>query len=152
KRPFDFELAPIDLREDNYRLLNGTFGIPSLYAIQPGVDIIAEIGIDAIRAKNVRQTAILVEKALEAGYTVRTPLDPEARGGMIVIDMPHSYEISRELMARDFQLDWRNQAGIRISPHFYNTDDEIHAVMDEIATIIKTGAWEQHATQRTFVT
>lgn len=54
KRPFNFEAAALDAREDSYRFLNGTPHIPALYACQPGLEIIRQVGVDNIRKKSVR--------------------------------------------------------------------------------------------------
>ncbi|MBZ0305419.1 MAG: aminotransferase class V-fold PLP-dependent enzyme, partial [Anaerolineae bacterium] len=56
QRPFDFEVGEMDWREDAFRFLNGTSAVPSLYAIQPGIEIIAQVGVKNIRAKSVNQT------------------------------------------------------------------------------------------------
>jgi len=152
RRPFDFEVADIELREDAFRFLNGTPAIPSLYANTPGVEIIAEVGVDRIRRKSMRQTALLIELAEAAGYAVNSPRDPARRGGTVTLDPPHAYEVSRELIARGILVDYRPGAGIRISPHFYNSDDEIRAALDAVADILATGAWQRHAGDRAFVT
>ena len=154
KRPFGFEVDDMDWREDAFRFLNGTPAIASLYANRPGVDIIAQVGVEAIRAKSLRQTALLIELAQDKGYRVNSPLDPERRGGAVTLepDPACSYEISRELLARNIVIDYRAQAGIRVSPHFYNSDDEIHQVVNTIADILDDGSWRKHSAGRTFVT
>lgn len=152
RRPFDFEVADIELREDAFRFLNGTPAIPSLYANTPGVEIIAEVGVDHIRRKSMRQTALLIELAEAAGYAVNSPRDPAQRGGTVTIDPPHAYEVSRELITRGILVDYRAGAGIRFSPHFYNSDDESRAAIDAMADILASGAWQRHAGDRAFVT
>jgi kynureninase len=79
-------------------------------------------------------------------------LNPSERGGMIVLDVPHGFEVSRELLAREIVIDYREKAGIRVAPHFYNTDSEVELVMDTIRDILDSGAWQKHDSQRTFVT
>lgn len=150
-QPFAFDVETHDLREDRYRLANGTPAIAALYAIQPGVDMIAQVGVEAIRANSIRQTELLVQLADRQGYPVNSPRDTTTRGGTITLQPPHAYEVSRELLSRQMVIDYREGAGIRIAPHFYNTDDEIHAVMQAIADILDTGDWQRH-TQREFVT
>src|SRR5947209_2151087 len=54
QRPFGFETGPVDRREDSYRYLNGTSHIPALYACQPALDILNQVGIAAIRKKSMR--------------------------------------------------------------------------------------------------
>ncbi|MDE2853781.1 MAG: aminotransferase class V-fold PLP-dependent enzyme [Chloroflexota bacterium] len=145
KAPFDFDVEQLDLREDAYRLMNGTPGIASLHAVQPGVDIIAQVGVSAIREKSMRQTALIIDLADEIGCEVASPRDPERRAGTVTVNPPHAYEVSNELLARDIKIDFRPQAGIRIAPHFYNSDDEIRAAMLAIGEILADGSWRRHS-------
>lgn len=152
QRPFAFDVEQFDLREDSYRLANGTPAIPALYAVQPGVEIIAEVGVTAIRANSVRQTALIIAHAEQAGWPINTPRDPDVRAGTVTLNMPNAYAVSRELLARNFVIDFREGAGIRIAPHFYNTDDEVLAVLTAITDILEDGSWQPHAASRAFVT
>ena len=83
---------------------------------------------------------------------MNSPRDPAQRGGTVTVNPPHAYEVSRELLARDIVIDYRENAGIRISPHFYNSDDELQQVIDAIREILESGAWKRHAGPRAFVT
>ena len=143
--PFDFEIGAIQYREDGFRFLNGTPGVPALYAVEPGCRIVSEIGVEKIREKSTRQTSRLMELAAEKGYETRTPADPARRGGTVSITVPHAYEVSRELLRREFLVDYRPHAGIRVSPHFYTKDEELDLTIEEIGKILETKAYERHA-------
>ena len=143
KRPFDFEVGPIDRTDDAYRFLSGTPQVLPVYACQPGLEIIRQAGVENIRAKSIRQTQRLIEGADARGWQVNTPREPAERGGTVSIDCPHAYEVMRELVARDVLVDYRPKAGIRFSPHFYNRDDEIDFALAEMEGIITTRAWER---------
>jgi kynureninase len=108
--------------------------------------------VDKIREKSKRQTAFIIQLADEAGYTVNTPRDPDVRAGTVSVNPDHAYEVSRELLARDYLVDFRPNAGIRIAPHFYNSDDEIRQTMAAIGAILADGSWQKHAHHREFVT
>jgi kynureninase len=152
-KPFSFDVEHFALREDSYRLANGTPAIPALYAIQPGAEIIGQVGVENIRAKSIRQTSLLIDLADKAGYEVNSPRDSASRAGTITLrPAEHAYEISRELIARNIVVDYREGAGIRVAPHFYNSDDELHQVMGTIAAILADGSWQKHAQSRSFVT
>ncbi len=144
KRPFEFETGPIDRREDSFRYLNGTPHIPALYACGPGLEIINKIGVERIRAKSMQQTRRIIEGAQARGWPVNTPMDPAERAGTVSIDCPHAREVTHELIARDVLVDFRPKAGIRLSPHFYNTDEEIDTALAQIQEILATRAWERH--------
>jgi kynureninase len=130
ENPFGFEVGPIRYTASAYRFMNGTTPIPALEAAGPGLTIVAEAGIGRIREKSTRQTARLIELADRRGWTVNTPRDPERRGGTVSIDMPRSQEVCRELLKRDILVDWRPNAGVRMSPHFYTADEELDRALD----------------------
>jgi len=78
-------------------------------------------------------TRRLIDGVLAAGFRLNTPTDDRERGGSVVIDVSgHAHsgqEIADELIRRDVIIDYRPGAGIRMAPHFYNTEAEIdHAV------------------------
>jgi len=137
QQPFNFEVGPIRYTDPPFRFMNGTPHIPSLEAARPGIKIITEVGVGKIRAKSKRQTAKLIDLADRHGWRVNTPRDPEQRGGTVSIDMPDSQEVCRELLRRDILVDWRPQAGVRMSPHFYTTDAELEAAIATVDEILK---------------
>jgi kynureninase len=145
QRPFDFEPGAIDPREDSFRYLNGTPHIPALHACLPGLEILNRAGIQNIRGKSTRMTTRLIEGALSRGWRVNTPQDPGERGGTVSIDCQHAYEVCRELLAREILCDYRPKAGIRLSPHFYNREDECDFALTQVEEILRTSAWEKHA-------
>jgi kynureninase len=144
RRPFAFETGAIDAREDSFRYLNGTPHIPALYACQPGLDILNKAGITAIREKSMRMTARLFDGARAHGWRVNTPENPAERAGTVSVDCPHAPEVCRELLAREILVDYRPKAGVRLSPHFYNREEECDFAIAQIADILQTGAWEKH--------
>ncbi|MEA2175496.1 MAG: kynureninase [Blastocatellia bacterium] len=139
--PFAFESGAIRYAPDITRFLHGSPAIPALYAAQSGYRIINEIGVASIRAKSVRQTTRLIELAQEAGLRVTSPHDAERRGGTITIAVEHAAAITRELIRREFIVDYRPGAGIRISPHFYTKDEELELVISEIRAILESKAY-----------
>jgi kynureninase len=145
RRPFQFEPGAIDPRDDSYRFLNGTPHIPALYACQPGLEILNKVGVHAIREKSMRMTSRILESARSRGWHVNTAENPAERGGTVSIDCRHAFEVCRELLARDILVDYRPQAGIRISPHFYNQDEECDFALSQMGEILSSGAWEKHA-------
>jgi kynureninase len=145
RRPFAFETGPIDACEDSFRYLNGTPHIPALYACQPGLEILKQIGIKPIREKSIRMTTRLIDGAKSRGWTVNTPDNPAERAGTVSVECPHAYEVCRELLAREILVDYRPKAGVRISPHFYNREEECDFTLAQMEEILKTGAWEKHA-------
>jgi kynureninase len=125
----------IDYAPSTWRFVGGSPGVASLYSARSGYEIVWKVGVQAIREKSKRQIARLVERAKALGLTVNTPADPEKRGGTISVDFAGAEAACKELIRRKFIVDYRPRAGIRISPHFYSSDEECDAIMDEVAKI-----------------
>ena len=136
EQPFSFAGGPIRYTHDIYRFLNGTPNVPGMYSARSGFEIVNEVGVSAIREKSLRQTARLMELADEAGIRVNTCRTPGKRGGVVTLDVPKGYEVTRELERREILVDFRPAAGIRVAPHFYTTDDEIERTIAEIRAIV----------------
>ncbi len=134
--PFAFEGGPIRYASGIFRFLNGTPNVPAMYAARSGYEIVGEIGVPAIREKSIRQTTRLIELALEAGFRVNSRLNPAERGGTVVIDVPDGQAVTQELARREILVDYRPQAGIRMAPHFYTTNDEIEHTIREMRAIV----------------
>ncbi len=142
--PFEFVQPPIEYLPDIGRFAIGTPAIAALCSAPPGLEVVAEIGVEKIRAKSIHQTTRLLELADELGFPATTPRDARVRGGTVAVNVEYGYEISKVLKDRDFIVDYRPGAGIRISPHFYTTDDELGAVMFGIKRIQETRAFEKY--------
>jgi kynureninase len=142
-RPFAFEPEQ-DYAEGAARFLTGTPNVPALYAATAGYELIDEVGVERIRRRSMEQTDLLVELLEAAGFEVLSPRDPNRRGGTVVVRTPEAEAVYRELGARQVICDFRPDAGIRLGPHFFNTDDELRFTAAQIAEIVESGAWERH--------
>lgn len=137
--PFAFE-TEMRYAPNITRFLHGSPAIPALYAAESGYKIINEIGVRAIREKSTRQTQLLIALAEEAGFRVTSPKNPARRGGTISVWDDNAAAIAKELIRREFIVDYRPGAGVRISPHFYTKDEELDLVIAEMKKIRDTGA------------
>jgi kynureninase len=142
-RPFAFE-PELEYAEGTARFLTGTPNVPALYAATAGYDLIEEIGVERIRESSLRQTELLIRLADEAGFEVGSPRDPVRRGGTVTVRVPEFEAVHRELGERGILCDFRPDAGLRLGPHYYNTDEELVFAVEQIAEILETGAYERH--------
>ena len=141
-RPFAFE-PELEYADGIARFLTGTPNVPALYACTPGYDVIEEIGVERIRANSLRQTQLLIDGADARGFGVRSPREPERRGGTVTVHVPDFEAVHKELAERQILCDFRPDAGIRLGPHYFNTDDELEHALDQIGDILATGAHER---------
>jgi kynureninase len=144
EHPFDFTTGPVEYAADATRFLHGTPAVPALYAAGAGYAIVNEIGVAAIRRKSERQVQLILDLARARGIAPRAAATAPERGGMVILDVPHGEAVTRELLRREILVDYRPGAGIRLSPHFYTSDDEVRQAIDEIASIRDSGAYARH--------
>jgi kynureninase len=142
-RPFAFE-PELEYAEGAARFLTGTPNVPALYAATAGYDLIEEIGVEAIRANSLAQTELLMGLLDEAGFDVRSPRDPARRGGTVTVLVPEFEAVHRELGERQVLCDFRPEVGIRLGPHYFNSEEELRHAVAQIAEIVETGAYERH--------
>jgi len=142
-RPFGFE-PELEYAEGSARFLTGTPNVPALYAATAGYDLVEEIGVERIRENSIRQTQLLIELLDEAGFEVGSPRDAARRGGTITVRTPEFEAVHKELAERQIICDFRPDAGLRLGPHYYNTDDELRFTVGQISEIVESGAYERH--------
>jgi kynureninase len=142
--PFAFD-TQLRYASNISRFLHGSPAIPALYAARSGYRIINEIGVEKIREKSMRQTDYLIKLAEEAGFQVTSPRNVAQRAGTVTVGHEHAAAMAKELIRREFIIDYRPGAGIRISPHFYTKDEELELVIQEMKKIAASDAYQEAA-------
>ncbi len=137
--PFDFAPGPIAYAPGIARFSTGTPNVPAMYSARSGYQIVNEIGVPAIRAKSIRQTEVLIALADAHALTVRSPRNPDHRGGVIILAVPEDRgrQLVADLAAQHILVDFRPGAGIRIAPHLYTTDEELHHTITTLAQLVR---------------
>ena len=143
-RPFAFE-ENLEYASGAARFLTGTPNPAAHMAGTPGYELIEEIGVERIRENSLRQTELLIELAGAAGFGIHSTREAVRRGGAVIVDVPEAAAVYAELEERAILCDFRPDAGIRIGPHFFNTDDELRRVVSQVADILESGAFARHA-------
>ena len=125
-------MGPMRYADDAWRMIGGTPAIPGLYTARAGWEIVERLGVDSIRSKSLRQTALLRSIVEKRDFVVNTPRNDSERGGTVCFDFPGADKVSRELLTGKYFHDYRPRCGIRVSPHFYTTDEELDRFMHEL--------------------
>ncbi len=110
------------------RFESGTPPIPNTYAALAGLNLIQTLGVEAIEAYVQTLTEALIEGALRAGYNVVTPLQPKQHGALITVKSNDVHQLVNRLAAQGIITSSRDN-NLRISPHFYNTLEDIDTVL-----------------------
>jgi kynureninase len=135
REPFGFHLQELDWHPTARRLETGTHPAPIAFIARGGLEIISEVGAERIRERQGELTDYVMERADGAGLPVRTPRDRKARGGVVNIRVGEDAgHLAERLFDRDVCVDHRGD-GLRISPHFFNTEADIDRLFDELAAL-----------------
>jgi len=134
--PFDFAPAPMRYPDSVRRFAQGTPNIPGLYSALPGLQIIEEVGVIRVQEESQRRTEWMIDFALEHGWKINSPRDVKDRGGSVMIYVGDGPEMVNRLGERRVFVDCRPGVGLRISPHFFNTDEEVQEAMAILSDLI----------------
>ena len=157
RRPFDFGLdyqPAAGLRH----FLTGTLPIVSLALIEPGVDLLLEVGMEALRAKSVAQTEYLIELwqavLVPLGFTLNSPRDAGHRGSHVSLGHVEGMRIDLALI-NDMQVlpDFRSPDNIRlgIAP-IYTSFVDIHSAVMRLREIVVDRLYERYPVEPPQVT
>ncbi|MFN2544732.1 MAG: aminotransferase class V-fold PLP-dependent enzyme [Actinomycetota bacterium] len=136
REPFSFDLAHLDYHETARRLEHGTPPAPVAFLAQGGLDIITEVGPAAIRERIGELTDRVMAGADELGLEIRTLRDRNHRGGLVNVKVgEEARKICHALLERDVCTDHRGD-GLRVSPHFFNTDDDVDRLFRELRALL----------------
>ena len=138
------------------RLHTGTPPILGLAALEEGVRIIAEIGIDRLVAKSRALSQFLAAAVEQTApdLTCVSPADPEQRGSQLSYRHPEAYAVCRALIARGVIPDFREPDVLRLglAPAYLRFEDCWHAAQ-ALGEVLASGEWERaESKQRAAVT
>lgn len=154
--PFDFS-NDLNFSQGAYKFMSGTPPVACLYSVEPGLDIIRKVGIEAIREKSKHQTEEIIKKACEMDFKVYSSEKSDQRGGAVSLGLPHAFQVSQALEQKNIRVDFRKGDKsvpdvIRVGPHFYTRDEEIEILFENIRFIFKSGAYKKFPDITTHIT
>lgn len=116
------------------RFASGTPAVLPTLLSQDGLDIVSGIGMDVIRAHSLRRTARIMDAADALDLEVATPRDDEARGGIVCLRGFDAARAVTQLRLKTIVVSHRR--GMRVAPHFYNTDDEVELFIEALGEVV----------------
>ncbi len=138
ENPFAFSHAPMRYDRSVRRYAQGTPNIPGLFSAMAGLELIAKVGVPTIAAESRRRTQRIVDYATQRGWSLHSPLDVDQRGGTVMIETEHPESMVATLSERKVFVDCRPGVGLRLSPHFFNTDEEIDEALEVLADVMSS--------------
>lgn len=135
--PLSFDTQHLAYHPTARRFEHGTPPAPVFFLAQGGLDIVNEVDPERIRLRQGELTDHVIERADALGLPVRTPREREARGGVVNVGVgPNAEKICHALLSRNVCTDYRGD-GLRISPHFFNTEEDVDRCFDELRGLLR---------------
>jgi kynureninase len=136
KDMFKFNPERFEMAEDARRFEPGTPAVAAAYAANAGMSIIEEIGVAAVRARTQALDTDLVTRLRAAGLEPRLPEDPERHAGIVVLPIENPPALVKALaQEKNIIIDHRPGL-VRLSPYFYNTEEENQFLVDSILNVL----------------
>jgi kynureninase len=130
-RQFDFDLDGFEYRPDARRFEMGTPSLPTVHTALGGQELIDEVGIETIVARNRGLIDRLIGRATDAGLRLRLP-EAEHRTAIVMVHHDDPPGAVRHLADHGVIVDHR-PGFVRVSPHYYNTEEEVDRCVDVLA-------------------
>jgi len=157
RRAFDFGLE-YEPAPGLARFLSGTPSVLGLTAVEPGVDLLLEAGIDRLRAKSVRQSEYLIglwaARLEPLGFTLNSPREAARRGSHISLGHSDGWRIAQAYIQEMNVLpDFRRPDNIRLGlTPLYTTFSEIDTAVARLRTVVEEKLYEKYRGEMTAVT
>jgi kynureninase len=152
---FDLEYVP---NAGVQRFLVGTPPILSLSAVESGVDLMLEAGIERLREKSIALTEFLIRlydaRLAPLGFSLGSPREPAMRGAHISLRHPEGYRINRALIEEmNLVPDFREPDNLRLGlAPIYTSFEDVWQAVDRIRTVVVDGLYQKYSQQRLAVT
>jgi len=129
----DFDRYHMELQPSAGRFEEGTPNVPGIFALGAAIDLLLEIGVEAIGARVLELTDRLVRGLCERGAELLSPRDGGSASGIVSFRLPHEApaDTARRLQAEGvFAIERRG--GVRASPHFYNDAGDLDRLLNAL--------------------
>ena len=133
KKEFDFDHADFALKIDAGRFEEGSMNLLGIFGLGAAISLLSEVGVKAIEERVLGLGDAIIREAEERGYALLTPKARKERGGNITIAGDFDPAGTRDRLREQGIMMNARGGGLRISPHFYNSEEEIAALFKALA-------------------
>ncbi len=126
-----WDIWNLKLSETASRFEIGSNSFMSFVGAREALKILLTYGIENIEKRILKLTDQLIEATKDLGLKLQTPEEPQYRSGIVNFKIDKPREIVKKLISKGMIVSARTH-GIRVSPHFYNTETEIDKLIEEI--------------------
>ncbi len=128
----DFAHPDFCLKTNALKFEEGSMNLMGIFGLGAAVELLTEVGIDRIQNRVLELGEAIIREAEKRGLTLLTPRNRQDRGGNITVAGDFDPLIMRDSLREKGIMVNARGGGLRISPHFYNNEQEIAALFDRV--------------------
>ena len=134
RNPQDYDDYRQDVKPTAKRFEEGSHNLMAITALGTSLRLLLSTGIPEVHRRIGALTTRLMERARSLGYHVATPADPEQRAGIVCVSRPglDVAAVAAELLEKHKIVVAARRGYLRVSPHFYNTEDEVDRFLEAL--------------------
>lgn len=126
-----WDIWSLKLSETASRFEVGTPSFISIAGIIQALKMFLDFGMENIERRILKLTDYLIETVKDLGLKLQTPEEKQYRSGIVNFKISNPKELAEKLNGKNIVVSARSH-GIRVSPHFYNVEEEIDTLMEEV--------------------
>jgi cysteine desulfurase / selenocysteine lyase len=134
---FDFDHPNFQLKDDAGRFEEGSQNVMGIFGLGAAVDLLLEVGINNVQGRVMSLGDVIIGHVEKRGFELMTPKEREERGGAISFRGAFDPAVMRDRLREKNIIVNARGGGLRVSPHFYNTEQEIEQLFQTIDSIGK---------------
>ena len=126
-----WDIWSLKLSETASRFEVGTPSFISIAGIIKALKMFLDFGMENVERRILKLTDYLIETVKDLGLKLQTPEEKQYRSGIVNFKISNPKELAEKLNGKNIVVSARSH-GIRVSPHFYNVEEEIDTLMEEV--------------------
>ncbi len=129
---FEFDRPELLLKTNALRFEEGSMNLMGIFGLGAALDLLFEVGIEHIEQRVLDLGDLIIQEALKRGYRVLTPSARHERGGNITFSGDFDPAAMQDALREKRIMVNARGGGIRVSPHFYNTGEDIAGLFNAL--------------------
>ncbi len=128
----DFDHPELRLKKNAQKFEEGSLNLMGIFGLGAAIALLFEAGIGPIEKRVLDLGDLIIQEAEKRGHAVLTPKQRQERGGNVTISGSFDPDTIRDALRKKGIMVNVRGGGLRVSPHFYNTEAEIMTFFEQI--------------------
>jgi len=126
-----YDIWNLNLSKTASRFEVGSPSTMSFVGAAAAMKMLLDVGTEKVKTRIMKLTDHVIDSVKDSGLELQTPEEKSCRSGIVNFKVSKPLKIVERLGRKKIVVSARAH-GIRVSPHYYNTEEEISKLMEEV--------------------